>query len=331
MYPMDQDAQLPLSGGDRLEDRLDGSQERSQTDARLERALERLTALHEGYAGVTDVMACGQAAVPALQRILAHTESSGIFEPRCRAISALMALGAVDALINFLETPKVVDDPTARLGEEAVMSTAARALKGVRDAHVFRVVLKQARRRPLGGVIETLGSFRFAEAIPGLIYGLYEDETRKTAVTALRRHGRAARPALIRAAGASGPSGESSSSLRARRAALALLVDIRLAPWQRADIRPLIWDADPEVSAYACRACMNADPTQDRDEIARRLSEVLLRLRSPVREVVADWVNGPRSPPETYPPALVETEPPAKTRPPAERRRPQLHARADRW
>ncbi len=329
MYPMDRDAQPIRRATTGFRNGPHEGQAHSPADARLERALQRLMALHEGYAGVTDVAACGQDAVPALRRILAHTESSGIFEPRCRAISALMALGAVDALVSFLETPKAVEDPTARLGEEAVISTAARALKGVRDARAFRVLLRQARRRPLGGVIEALGSFRFAEAIPGLIYGLYEDETRQIAVTALRRHGRAARPALIRAAGASVPGGESSSSLRARRAALALLGDIRLAPWQRPNIRPLIWDADPELSAYACRACMNADPTQDRGEIAQRLSEVLPHLRSPAREVVADWINSIRPNPEASSPAPVESEPPAKTRRRVKPRRPLLHARGD--
>ena len=90
---MDQNARLTLSGGDGLEDRPDEGEERSPTNARLEQALQRLMALHEGYAGVTDVVACGQAAVPALRRILAHTKSSGIFSRAVARFRRLWPLG----------------------------------------------------------------------------------------------------------------------------------------------------------------------------------------------------------------------------------------------
>jgi hypothetical protein len=252
----------------------------------LARALQRLMALNEGYAGVTDVVACGKAAVPELGRILARTETSGIFEPRCRAISALMALGAADVVIAFLEAPRLIADPTARLGEEAVISTAARALAGTRNERVLRLLLALARRQPLGGVIEALGGLRIAEAIPGLVCGLYEDDTRKYAVAALRRHGRAARLALIRAATTPSRTPEPSSCLRGRRAAMALLAEIGLAPWQANEVRPLSCDPDAGLSAYACRACLASGSEAERAETRRRLAALLPQLSASTRDAI---------------------------------------------
>jgi HEAT repeat protein len=132
----------------------------------VQRALDRLKSLHDGDLGVLEITAFGRRAIPALRALLLEGESSGIYHPRCRAVDALAALRAYDVLIEFLSAPRDVADPVNRTGEEAVMSSAARALTGVDDERVFPLLLDLAKRQPLAGVIDALGSFRRPEAIP---------------------------------------------------------------------------------------------------------------------------------------------------------------------
>lgn len=258
-------------------------------DPHLARALGRLVALHEGYSGVSDVIACGRAAVPALREVLNHTEPSGIFEPRARAASALAALGAFDVLIEFLEAPKIIDDPTARLGEEATLSIVARSVSGAPRNRILRTLVRLGRDRPLPGVMDALGALRTPETIPGLVRGLWEDESRSSAASGLRRLGAKARPALIRIARMDAD--RSPSNLRARRAALALLTEIRLAAWQRAEIERLIHDKDDEISAYACGACLVAATGQPTGALVERLRELLPRLSPPLCEAALGWLS----------------------------------------
>ena len=110
-------------------------------------------------------------------------------------------------LIEFLSSPREVADPVNRTGEEAVISAAARALVDSRDDRVLPRLLELAKRQPLAGVIDALGSYRRAEAIPCLITALSEDYSRRAAEVALLRMGPKARPALLRSGLASGAIG----------------------------------------------------------------------------------------------------------------------------
>ena len=132
----------------------------------MQRALDRLKSLHDGDLGVLDVVACGRRAIPLLRSLLLEGASSGVYHPRCRAVEALAALGAYDVLIEFLSAPREVADPVNRTGEEAVISAAARALADNREERVLPLLLELAKRQPLEGVIDALGSFRCAQAIP---------------------------------------------------------------------------------------------------------------------------------------------------------------------
>jgi hypothetical protein len=174
----------------------------------IQRALDRLKSLHDGDLGVLDVIACGRRAIPALRALLLEGESSGIYHPRCRAVEALAALGARDLLIEFLSSPREVADPVNRTGEEAVISAAARALVDSSDERIFPLLLELAKRQPLAGVIEALGSFRRPEAIACLIAALSEDYGRRAAEAALLRMEPRARPVLLRAALRPAPSAE---------------------------------------------------------------------------------------------------------------------------
>jgi HEAT repeat protein len=194
-----------------------------ELDPVLRRAFERLSALHEGYAGVTEVIAYGRGAIPALVSLLNQTDSSGLYERRRRAVSALAALGAYDVLVQFLSTDKKIADPVVRVGEDAVINAAARALVGVRDERILPMLLVIANRRPMSGVIEALGSTREPVVIPYLIEALREDDCRVVAEQGLRRMGRRAYTALIRAATGATGRPDNPSNLRLRRSAAKLL------------------------------------------------------------------------------------------------------------
>jgi hypothetical protein len=196
------------------------------TDQTLKQALDRLRSLHDGDLGVVEAIACGEQAIPELRALLFEREPSGLFETRCRAVHALAVLNARDVLIEFLVAPHDARDPVERLGDDAVINAAARAVVKFRDESIFDLLLSLARERLLPGVVAALGSFRRPEAIPYLIDALAEDESRLIAEAALEKLGPAARDALTRAvsAGTSSPGSESPSQMRQRQSALGLLV-----------------------------------------------------------------------------------------------------------
>lgn len=244
----------------------------------VERALNRLKSLHNGNLGIADITTCGSSAIPALRAFLCEGPSSGVYQPRCRAVAALAALGAHDVLIGFLSAPREIADPVDRTGEDAVINAAARALIGVDAAPLFPLLLKLAEsRRPPAGIVEALGAFGRAEAIPVLIRALGEDHTRPAAEAALVRMAPEARPALVELATRRVPSiaWESASSRRTRLAAVRLLARIG-APENL--FCGLAGDPDPDIAAAACRATLAVAGTTAQRDAASRLIELLPQL-----------------------------------------------------
>lgn len=266
----------------------------------IQRALDRLKSLHAGDLGVVDITACGRRAIPALRALLLEGESSGIYRPRCRAAEALAALGAHDVLIEFLNSPRDVADPVNRTGEEAVINAAARALVGVNDERIFPLLLDLAKRQPLAGVIDALGSYRRSEAIPCLISALSEDYSRRAAEAALLRLGPRARPALLRAATQPVPSAEweTPSSRRARRSAVQLLARIGVPSRHRSRFRDLMQDPDAEVAVHACRAYLESASRNEKPDIIRRLIALIPSLGwlicEEVEECIIDHIENAR-------------------------------------
>jgi hypothetical protein len=191
----------------------------------LERALQRLTSLHDGDLGVVDIVACGTVAVPALRALLFQREPSGLFETRSRVVQALAALDARDVLIEYLAMPHEAPDPVEQLGDDAVLNAAARAVAKYGDEQVFQLLRHLAGRRLLPGVVGGLGEFMRTEAIPILVDALAEDECRIVAENALKKYGRRAQRALTVAAAAA-PGRESPSRARQRQSARGLLAAI---------------------------------------------------------------------------------------------------------
>jgi hypothetical protein len=196
-------------------------------DDNVKLAVERLTSLSEGDDAILEVVAFGDRAIPALRALLAKREPSGLFQARCRIVDALAAIGAYEELIDFLSTHNEASDPVERLGDDAVINAAARALASLREDRVFSLLMALAADRIRPGVVTALGAFERAEASSYLVAALAEDESRLAAETALRRLGGSARPVLL-AAATRHPfdRNESESRRRQRRSALALLKEI---------------------------------------------------------------------------------------------------------
>ena len=235
-------------------------------------ALDRLKSLGEGDLGVLDVVACGGQTVAPLRAFLFEREPSGLFQPRCRAAEALKRLGAYDVLIEFLELSREIADPVERLGEEAVISAAARALANLSDDRVFNLLLSLADVRLLPGVVAALGASGRPEAIPYLIAALAEGECQPTAEGALRRFGASAVPSLLVASTRRPGAPESENKLRRRRGALRLLAEIGIPTERWSVLRHLMRDEDAKVAALACELCLSTAPEP---EAVRRLIDLL--------------------------------------------------------
>lgn len=224
-------------------------------DEDVQRAIKRLTSLHDGDMGVIDAVACGTRAIPALRAILFTREPSGLYETRRRAVEALSWLHADDVLIEFLHTLRHIVDPVEQTGEEAVTNAAARALVECTDIRVTPLLLHLTEGPPLAGVIEALGKRGCVEALPYLIKVLAEDFVRPAAQAALRSLGARARTALLKAATLRTPSDrpETLSSKRHRRSAFALYAELG-SPLKEewSEVYGLISDCDPEIAAMAC-------------------------------------------------------------------------------
>jgi hypothetical protein len=249
------------------------------------RAIVKLCSFRDGDMGIVEVVASGKPAIPALRAILFTREPSGLYETRRRAAEALVQLHAHDVLIDYLELceSREIADPIERLGEEAVINCAARALAVLRETEIVPLLLKLTSRRPLAGVIEALGKFRTIEALPHFINALGEDDTRSAARTAILRLGLKARDALREAASLRLPSEEreSVSSVRRRRSILGILAELQL-PVKEAwpQLLGLMDDKDPRIAALACGIVL-ANTEDDAASAIRRLIALL---------VSADWL-----------------------------------------
>jgi hypothetical protein len=212
-----------------------------------------------------------------LRELLLAREPSGLYQVRCRAVEALALIRAYDVLIEFLRAERKVTDAVEQVGEDAVINAAALALANVRRQGVFELLLCLGARGSLPGVIGALSAFRRVEVIPVLVDALEDDASRRTAETALKRLGRSAVPALLRAATLRAPlvEWESESSLRKRRGALQLLLAIGIPRKAWATLRNSMEDRDPKVAVLACKICLKRGWTSERPRAIHRLIDLL--------------------------------------------------------
>ena len=242
--------------------------------------IERLKGLRDADRAVLELVALGAPAVLPLRRLLFEREPSGIYEPRCNAVSALASLRAEDTLLEFLEQAslKGIYDPVERTGQDAVINAAARALRNRRDDGCFGTLMRLAAERPLAGVIEALGDMGRDEAIPRLVEGLSSDLTRSVAGVALSKFGPKSRPLLMSLVLNPRPSEEceTATSMRTRWSALGVLGTIGLTLEEWSLLRPLMDARDARVAALAARLALTTQqPLVDRGEAVGRLIRLL--------------------------------------------------------
>jgi hypothetical protein len=247
----------------------------------LDSMIGRLDSPHEGAQSVVDVVRFGPEAIPALRELLLERERSGLHQARCRAIDALAALHAYDPLDAFLRLERPIGDAIEKLGEDIVISAAARTLARRRDKQTFELLERLALRRPLTGILVGLGSFRRTRSIPILVEALAEDEVRITAEAVLRSFGSRARTYLLEAACAPVSTG-CESDLRKRRSALGLLGEMRgiAADWAR--LKHLMASDDLETAILAAGLGLKFGTDGDREEATKMLRHLHAR---------ADWLR----------------------------------------
>jgi len=265
----------------------------------VEAAIASLCSLHDGDHGVLAVIACGRGAIPRLKDVLVRSEPSGLFETRCRAVRALKALSGGEELASFLSTVRLAKDPVQRLGDEAVVEAAARALSEARhDDASFGLLLRLGRDLPyLAGVVEALAHFERAEAVPVFVQALGDDAARPAAEAGLLRLGRLALPLLIVTATEPWPDAENESdgSRRKRRSALGLISQIGCPAeaWPR--LRSLMEDKDARISAFGCKLGLMNGSAAERKAAAGHLAELLAGadwlLRSDIHDTLAQCGN----------------------------------------
>jgi hypothetical protein len=261
-------------------------------DEGIEQLVDRLNSLKDGEHVAAELMACGKKAIRSLRRFLLDGKPSHIFQPRQHAVEALAGLGAKEVLIEYLARDKEVPDPVDRYGEEAVENTAARLLARWRDEDVYNVLLPLLRRKPMPGVVETIGEFGRTEAIPYFIRALEDDIARGPAEEALWKVGEPARPALLDAALTPEPTvaEESPSSMRRRRSAMRLLAMLPLAAEDWSRLAVLTTDRDPEISARAARVALLAADDRWKHRAVRRLAELLPKADSFLQAEIESWL-----------------------------------------
>lgn len=273
--------ELPFQNGMLAKMTLEPEQEE-----RIRQALAKLNGLWEAHLGVVELMAIGSAAVPQLKVFVAAPAPSGIFQPRCEAVGVLGALGAKEVLLDLLAHPRTVTNPVEATGEEAVSNACARGLENWQDEEVFDHLLAAGHQRPLAGVVEALGKYARAEAIPVYDAALGEDFSRAVAEEAFRKLGPSTIPHLISLSQLRLPDkgGESESNKRRRRSALKLLAEFPTIGEHLESLLSLTEDADPEIALRACVICLPLVSDARKEGLIGRLLDIADHCRWPLAE-----------------------------------------------
>jgi hypothetical protein len=250
---------------------------REFTDEQIQSLARGLESLQGGSMAAAALIGCGRRAIPALHAFLLHGRPRGIYQPRQLAVETLGKLGAKEVLLKYLSSTVPIRDAVVRMGEDAVLSTAARELGVWQTEDVFECLMQIASERILPGIVETLGSFRRVETTPYLLRALGDGVCRSYAEDALRKIGDDAKELLLDAASAKSPSTEeeSPSSLQRRRWVARILSDLRLSERDWTKLKPLLEETDPDIVITSAGIGLDVAPGPDRWRAVRRMIEML--------------------------------------------------------
>lgn len=247
------------------------------TENEIVRLVQNLSSLEAGERALTKLVEYGGQAIGPLKRFLFEGAPSVVHQPRRWAVEALAAIGAKDALIQFLKLHKDISDPAVRLSEELVEDSAAKAVASWPTSGVFETLMGCAIPHPRLGLVEALGAFSNIEAIPYFISALGDDACRSAAEDALRNLGSRAEIALLTGALTRIPPDgeESTASLKRRIGALELLSELGPPPTFWALLRPLIDDPNSAIVIAACDIAARIGSGDDHRAATSRLLAVL--------------------------------------------------------
>ena len=286
---------------------------------RVARAVDHLVSLQDGDRGVLETIACGAEAIPLLRHLLFEREPSGLYQPRCRAVAALAALGAQDVLIAFLHVDREIADPVESAGEDAVLNATARALLGCHRDVVFRRLRALVNARCLPGAIDALADFRQLATLPSFIDCLADDLACRAAEDAIRPFGLNAVPVLL--ANADLSEDRSESAFRMRRAILRLLLELA-DPTNLPDclLADPLDDPDPACGVLRCQLALETAELAQRKTLLTGLVNMVptadWRIRSDIAALLARYapevriILAPMLPP--VPPAEGDPSPAAR-------------------
>ncbi len=267
---------------------------RDFTDQEIESHVRDLESLQGGAMAAAALVGCGERAIAPLRAFLIQGRPRGIYQPRQLAVETLAQLGAKEVLIEFLSQPTAIKDAVVRMGEDAVLSTAARELGRWQTEDVFQCLTTVGMDHLLPGIVESLGEFRRVETMPYLLWALGDDVCRSCAEEAIRSLGPAARPSLLNAATARTPSPEEEnpSSLQRRRWVLRILCDLKICEQDWKALRSLLDETDPEIVITAARLALEVAPYPEKRLAVRRMIETLPSagwfLRTEARAALAE-------------------------------------------
>lgn len=249
------------------------------TDAQIKSLMTALDSLVDGELAITILIACGQRAVPYLERYLLTDSPRSIALPRCRAVHILGELGAYSTLISYLQDYELPADPIVLFAEDAVRSAVARELLRWKSDEVFRVLLEASQRRVTNGIVLALGEFRRKESIPQLFDMLADDLCREEAKDALRKVPNAARQyALLSLRGETDAKLHGLAALCARRAVMQLLFEFGVSPDDWPVVKRFLQDSDPDVVISTTSIGFQIGPEEDYEEGVQALFRVAKRV-----------------------------------------------------
>jgi hypothetical protein len=230
--------------------------------------LADLESLARGERAIDELVRFGQEAVPFLAAYLLNGKPKSVAASRCRAASALGALGAYSTLAAYFRQYRRPEDSVLAFAEDAVRSAAAQELLHWKSLEAFQVLLAAAKQRATSGLVLALGEFCRPESVPVLFEILEDDICREQAKSSLLKTPDAAREyAILTIRGATSADISSPSSIRRKRATLQILKQIGISSADWPNLRRFLWDEDADVVIAAGQLGFMAADKCEREDI----------------------------------------------------------------
>lgn len=246
------------------------------TNATILNLIHALESIMDGDLAVDILIACGSRTVPFLARKLLDDAPQSIAVSRCRTVRVLGGLGEEHVLLQYLRRWKQPTDPVVLMAEDAVRSTAAKELLRWPSQELFDVLLASVRQRASLGLVEALGAFGQAEAVPILFQVLQDDLCRNSAKEMLRKTPEHTKIfALQLLTTNSLEEQQCPSTLRLLQSSLALLSEIKVLKREWASISPFLVWSDAEIVITCAEIGIRSAPIKQRMAIVSNIFRVL--------------------------------------------------------